>query len=1045
MQHAESSGTAGAHVQQPTRIVIHIEQQPLRTVVLDRSAFTIGREPGNDILIEHGSVSRRHAQLEQRGNTWYYTDLGSANGSFLNGERISEHLLTDGDEIYLSNPVTGGWVHLTYHTATGVKATPGDYQATILTPQDHSATLFTPSVNTTVLTPMADQEESADTVAGGVMPSPQPAMPPTTPPAAPPAPPPPAYLTIQSTGQPPYDVKLERDSFIIGRGTQSDIVLPQPASRQHGRLERRENTWFYRDLGSTNGTLLNEQRVEETALHDGDILRVGDLQGNWVRLTFHDPAAVAGPTAVARTVGQTIVLGARTTGTADASLFIGRNPESAVPLAAPNVSWQHARLDHTPEGFTLVDLDSTNGTFVNGQRITAPRMLNKDDIIQIGPFRLLFDGTALQQYDQRRGMRIDVRNMTLQVNNGRKILNDVSLTIAPREFVALVGGSGAGKSTLMKAISGFNRATDGNPNPVLVNGDDYYRNFDAYRAVLGYVPQDDILHRLLPVDRALHYSATLRLPTDTGPNEIVERISKSLDVVEMGKHIHTTVDALSGGQRKRVSIACEMLADPSLFFLDEPTSGLDPGLEKKMMYTLRRLADSGRTVLLVTHATDNITQCDHVVFMEMGHMVYFGPPTQALDFFGVTSGSFADIYTHLKADPGDELYTQLTNGVLREEYQAWKKLNPDAPLPPLVDLWKARYHQSEQYRRYVLERQEVQPAMPAVRQAETSDGASARAPRMSVWRQLAVLTRRYIDLTLRDRRNLAILLLQAPLIALLIVLLAAPDALIGSQQPDVVQRISAQSLLFVFVMVGIWFGVINSSSEITKEREVYRRERLSNLSIFAYITSKVTVLTALTVIQNCLLLLIVWMFGFGVDFPTATGVILPAPLELFCSMMLASLAGMSLGLVISAASSNVSQAISMVPLVLIPQILFTGIIFKIEGGLINLFSYLMISRWALDALGTSAGLTNLCQLPNVLEGTVVKTQCAINESLRGKDTSFGSALLRKYIDDPEGFPFPGAFTPQVSHLLTAWGALLAFIVIGLGIVAILLKRQDRRV
>ncbi len=1019
MQVTTSPGNAHRPMRHPAQLVIHLEQQPPRTVILDRPTFTIGRDHGNDISIEHASVSRRHARLEQQGDVWYYHDLGSSNGSFINRQRVQKQALQDGDQIYFGDPSMGIRVYLTYQAPRQPVALSPDAQATIVSGSDPAA------VGTMVV--------------GGA-----PGAPPAPPAPAPASGTPSAHVTIQAPGQSPYDVVLDRMAFTVGRGTDNDIVLPQPASRHHGRLERHGTRWRYRDLGSTNGTFVNEQRVTEAELEDGDILRVGDPQGNWVRLTFHDPVAAR----AGRPAGQdrTIVIGGAQPG-GTTSLSIGRNPASDIPLQAPNISWQHARLDQTAQGSVLVDLNSTNGTFVNGQRISTPHLLRKDDVIQIGPFRLVFDGLALQQYDQRRGgMRIDVRNMTLQLSNGRKLLNDVSLTIAPREFVALVGGSGAGKSTLMKAISGFNRATHGNPSPVQVNGDDYYKNFDSYRAVLGYVPQDDILHKPLPVDRALQYTANLRLPADTSTSEINERINRSLEIVEMSKHIKTMIESLSGGQRKRVSIASEMLADPSLFFLDEPTSGLDPGLEKKMMYTLRRLADSGRTVLLVTHATDNITQCDHVVFMEMGNLVYFGPPNEALDFFGVNSGSFADIYTHLKAEPGDELYQQLVQNTLRAEYYEWQTMNPGQNKPPpLVDLWKAHYHRSEQYRRYVVERQQSQHAMPMVKQTQGVDAPAKRPPRMSPWRQFYILTRRYLDLMLRDRRNLTILLVQSPLIALLVWMMAASDALVGSMQADVIQRISAQNLLFVFAVVGIWFGVINSASELTKEREIYRRERLSNLSIFPYIMSKVCVLSSLMFVQNASLLLIVWMFGAGVEFPRGDGLLLPIWLEMFITLMLASLGGMSMGLVVSAATKNVSQAISLVPLILIPQILFTGIIFKIEEGVINVISRLMVSRWALDAFGTSAALSSLCQLPNVLEGEVVKTQCEINESLRGETITMSSALLRTYIDDPQGFPFPGAFTHTAEHLLTAWGVLLAFLVVGLGITAFLLKQQDRQV
>ena len=236
-------------------------------------------------------------------------------------------------------------------------------------------------------------------------------------------------------------------------------------------------------------------------------------------------------------------------------------------------------------------------------------------------------------------------------NRARKILlDDVSLVIEPREFVALVGGSGAGKSTLMKALCGVAWAGSGN---VLVGDEDLVKSYDRYRQRFGYVPQDDILHAGLAVGEALGFAARLRLPPDIGRVELNQRVEESLAQVGLAELPRSQlIRSLSGGQRKRVSIAAELLAEPALFFLDEPTSGLDPGLEKRMMALMRRLADSGRTIILVTHATANIDQCDHVAFMGRGgRLCFFGPPQRALEFFGVTSGDYADIYDALESDP----------------------------------------------------------------------------------------------------------------------------------------------------------------------------------------------------------------------------------------------------------------------------------------------------------------------------------------------------------------------------------------------------------
>ncbi|RMD74768.1 MAG: ATP-binding cassette domain-containing protein, partial [Chloroflexi bacterium] len=357
---------------------------------------------------------------------------------------------------------------------------------------------------------------------------------------------------------------------------------------------------------------------------------------------------------------------------------------------------------------------------------------------------------------------------------------------------------------------------------VLVNGDDFYRNFAAYRTVLGYVPQDDILHRQLSVQRALEYAARLRLPVDTSDQEVATRIERVLDDVEMTPHRDKPIETLSGGQRKRVSIGAELLADPSLFFLDEPTSGLDPGLEKKMMYTLRRLADSGRIVVLVTHATANIMQCDHVIFMAgNGRMVFFGPPAEALQFFQITSGDFADIYTKIEGIAAPD--HSVVRRDLKTEYDMWCALHPQADSPPtLAELWEIRYRQSSLYQRYVVARLAAAPSGPQVQNPTVKQAPQ----RVSALRQFGLLTRRYFDLMRQDRRNVLILLLQAPIIALLLVLVVRSDALTGTQAQDLIQRSEAKKLLFMLATVSVWFGIINAAREITKEQAIYRRERL---------------------------------------------------------------------------------------------------------------------------------------------------------------------------------------------------------------------------
>jgi len=745
-------------------------------------------------------------------------------------------------------------------------------------------------------------------------------------------------LVIRVPGQPLREVPLDRATFTVGRKPDNDIVLPHNyVSGYHGRLERRDTAWHYLDLGSTNGTFVNGQRVQSAILRDGDILRIGDPQGNSVGLTFRAAGAAGAPAPAAGVIG----MGATTLGM-KTSLVIGRDPQADVPLQAPVISWHHARLDRTPQGHMLTDLNSTNGTFVNSQRLTRPYPLQQGDVVQIGPFKLMYEATGFQQYTTTGGVRLDGVQLTREVGRGdrrKRILNDINISVYPREFISLVGTSGAGKSTLMMALNGFTRAE----GLVLVNGDDLYRHFDLYRTMVGYVPQDDIIHKDLTVANALRYAARLRLPPDTSAQEIEQRTDHVLQQVEMVGQKDQVVSSLSGGQRKRVSIAVELLAEPNLFFLDEPTSGLDPGLEKKMMHTLRRLADGGRTIVLVTHATANIVQCDHVCFLSQGRIVYFGPPGEALQFFGVTSGDFADIYAQLD-DPDPKMAQQ--KAAAHEE----------------------NFKRSHYYQRYVQDRQRT---LPQVQQEAAGETASRRGPKVSMVRQFLVLTRRYLNLVLRDKLLLSVLMVVMPLVGTLLLQISDSNWLVGNTPAEIESQLAAdlaagensttyavlgdsQTLLFIMALASVLLGLFASVYEIVKEWSVYQRERMVTLRILPYIASKVVVLGAFALFQCLLLILVV---SLKVDFPE-DGVFLPASVEIYITLVLGTLAAILLGLLISAIVPNPNTVIYILFIVLFFQMIYAGVLFDLPG-LTDQFSNLTLTRWTMEGMGASVNMERL--------------------------------------------------------------------------------------
>ena len=749
-----------------------------------------------------------------------------------------------------------------------------------------------------------------------------------------------ARLMIREEEQRIRQVDLTGDSLTIGRRPENDIVLVScHISGFHGRFERQRDNWQYTDLDSTNGSSLGGKRIKTVLLNDGDVLKLGDLGGQPALIAFQ----LVSPEQASAAIFGSVHIGS-TSLDLKTALLIGRDIQCDLHLDSPVVSRRHARLDQTSQGHVLVDLNSVNGTFVNGERLTRPMVLQMGDLVQIGPFTLAYGPDGLQQYSSASGMRLDGIDLVREVGQGdrkKRILQEINISIHPREFIALVGTSGAGKSTLMMALNGFCRAE----GQVLVNGDDLYQHFDLYRTMVGYVPQDDIIHRELTVQNALQYAARLRLPPDTSDEEIQNRIDKVLEQVEMIGQREQVVNSLSGGQRKRVSIAVELLAEPSLFFLDEPTSGLDPGLEKKMMQTLRRLADEGRTIVLVTHATANIVECDHVCFLAQGRMVYFGPPQEALSYFQVTSGDFADIYTQLD-DP-----------------------DPRAARQKAAD-WEQRFQQSGLYRRYVSARQEE---LPRARQL-SSAAEPPRGPRVSPIRQFRVLTRRYLELVLRDKLLLTVLMAVMPIIGALLLMISDHNWLVGNPYPEIDSQLTAdlaggqsnatyaivgdsQTLLFIMALASVLLGLFASVYEIVKERSVYMRERMVSLRIIPYISSKVLVLGAFALIQ-CLLLMAV--VAIRVDLP-GKGVLLPAPIEMYITLVLGTLAAVQLGLLISAVVPNANTVIYLVFLVIFVQMIFAGVIFDLPG-FAGRFSGLTLTRWTMEALGSTADMESLNNL-----------------------------------------------------------------------------------
>ncbi|WP_438502149.1 FHA domain-containing protein, partial [Mycobacterium arosiense] len=329
---------------------------------------------------------------------------------------------------------------------------------------------------------------------------------------------------------------------------------------------------------------------------------------------------------------------------------IGRANDNDIVIPEVLASRHHATLVPTASGTEIQDNRSINGTFVNGVRVDSA-VLHDGDVVTIGNIDLVFHGGNLARRDQAatetRGGGLDVRGVTWTIENTKTLLDNISLTALPGTLTAVIGPSGAGKSTFARLVAGYTHPTTGT---VSFEGHNIHAEYASLRSRIGMVPQDDVVHGQLTVQQALMYAAELRLPPDTTKDDRAQVVARVLEELEMTRHLHTRVDKLSGGQRKRASVALELLTGPSLLILDEPTSGLDPALDRQVMTMLRQLADAGRVVLVVTHSLTYLDVCDQVLLLAPGGKTAFcGPPSQIGAAMGTTN--WADIFSTVANDP----------------------------------------------------------------------------------------------------------------------------------------------------------------------------------------------------------------------------------------------------------------------------------------------------------------------------------------------------------------------------------------------------------
>jgi ABC-type multidrug transport system ATPase subunit len=753
----------------------------------------------------------------------------------------------------------------------------------------------------------------------------------------------------------------------VGRHSGSALRIEDPlVSREHLRIHVVDGEWVVEDAGSSNGTFVDGRRLDRLPVAAETTVRLGDVErGPWVRLV----------PVVERAVDLSLEGG---------TVRIGRSQDSDLVLDDPLVSRHHAELRRLPDGlWQLADLGSFNGTFVNGRRVDAA-VLRELDLIGIGGSQFCFVKAQLERVAESEEVALAAVGIAVRSGAGTVLVDDVSFTLEQGSLLAVVGPSGAGKSTLLGALTGLRPAPQGS---VYFAGRDLYAEYDDLRQRIGFVPQDDVVHAELTVAQSLEYAAELRFAPDVSPDERRARVEEAMAELGLTARRDLPVSKLSGGQRKRVSVALELLTKPTLLFLDEPASGLDPGLERSLMELLRRLADGGRTVIVVTHSTESLNLCDRVLFLAPGgRTAFFGPPQLALAYF----------------DRGDyqEVFRDLSEG------------EPET--------WKARFEGHELGGRYVRE-----PVSGYT--AGTREPASlAPLGEQRWWRQFRMLTKRYTRVLIGDRANLAVLVGAAPLLGVLNVWRLPTDELEILPRTEI-RIVSQASLVLLVIVIGMTLlGLSNGIREIVRELPVFRRERAVGLSVSAYVLSKAVVLAVITLYQAAVYVSISLSLQGG----PRDAVLLGWPLgELIAVAAATGITAVSLALVASAIVNSTNAAVALLPILLIGQLLLMsgGVLPESDRPVLRELSYTASAQWGFAAAASTTELNQLQVLTNAAQ------QVPIIDATRPGE------VLKALSGSERG---ESAWNHEPVAWLRAMAALAVITLVNLGVAMAVLRRFD---
>jgi ABC-type multidrug transport system ATPase subunit len=726
--------------------------------------------------------------------------------------------------------------------------------------------------------------------------------------------------------------------YRIGRDDRADIPLNDArVSWAHAVLRGEGATWVIEDLGSRNGTYLEGKRITRLEVTGPCVVRLGhpedgpalrfelvppDTQPDLPQLAAADralfrPGVIRNP--VARVPLESKVVS------------IGRGTGNNVVVADLTVSQQHAELRRSAAGrYSVIDLNSHSGTFVNGTRVNQQE-LQENDIVAIGHATFQLAGGALHEYVDEGRATLEAHD--LQVTAGHDsdqqvLLSGITFPLPERSMLAVIGPAGAGKSVLLNALTGRNPATSGR---VTYDFRDLYGCYDELRNRLGLVPPEPVTDKRLTARAALSYAAGLRLAPDVTETERKQRVEQALDELGMTAHADTLLDRQPAHYRKLVDIGLELLTSPSLLFLDEPTSALDPHLKRELFEELRRRADraalSGQSVIVITHDVESklIDKCDRVLVLAPGGgMAFYGPPQEGLAYF--RAEDWADVFTRFRDSPTDD--------------------------------WAGQFRSSPEYAKYVAQPLSAPPQQETPPRRQRQQQPTQRRQRGTPAYALT-MARRYLRVMRSDRVFLSTAILM-PVIVGAVARATSTNFGLANSAPVSGLNINAIQLIVILLLSSVLTGTAFSIREFIKERDIYQGERLAGLSAGAYLFSKVVVLSALGVLQAALFVLI----GLAGQKVPPSGVVIPGPalIEVFVDIAVLLVTSMLVGLAISTLVTKSDQAMPILAGVTVVQLALSGGLFPL-AGVIGYISLGDPARWGLAAAASTINL-------NVIQATI---------------------------------------------------------------------------